>query len=172
MLDTKSVKKSNLSYTIKKSSQTKSNCFSYDFNRRKFAKYIFLFMVSFAVFFIMLYISTIIKENSFDDALAKSFKNNSMLSLLLSLFFSVFTELTWETGDENDFVIPKKILISFSLGLVVMLFLLYNTFDVLSTTAPENVLFSVQLDLNIACSISSALLALSSFALLSLSKKY
>jgi hypothetical protein len=171
----KAVIKMNLQTTKHILSRTseKRKCVSrWEFKWLVFVKYVATWGVSFLIFFFMACVSTIIKSNQVEDAFYYTIQNNSTLSLLLSLLFSSFVELFWEDDRGKNLAIPKKIITGFSFVSVCVLFLIYNTFEVLQFTKPDSILFDFQYKINIAFCITVLFVSLLEFIVLSFNKKY
>ncbi len=141
-------------------------------NKSIFVKYITIWGISFIVFFMGTLLATIIKNNSYDNIFHITISNNSILALFLSLIFSSFAEFLWEDAYEKSLEIPKKIVTAFSFVIVIVLFLMNNIFDILSSVQKDNVLFTIQYEINLAFGITVVILSIIHFVLLSLRKTY
>ena len=166
------MEKSTINHVLNRTTEKIKTPARWKLDKSVFVKYIAIWGTSFAVFFMGTFVATIVKNNSFDNLFYKTIANNSILALFLSSLFSSFAEFLWEDAYEKSLDVPKKIVTAFSFVIVIILFLINNTFDILSVVQSNSVFFEIQYDLNLAFGITVFLLSIIHFALLSLRKTH
>ena len=141
-------------------------------DKSAFLKYIIVWVSSFILFFAISCITMIVKENSIDAVIYKTLKDNSTLSLLVSLLFSVLTELFWEGTPRAVGGVPQKVVLVLDFMLIIFAFVLYNTYEVIQAINATNVVHSIQFDINLALTIAGVITSIASFIVLSFRSKY